>query len=50
MAKQEIIWPYEVTSALDLNAADTYDPTNLDLKLEWVGARTDEDGAPSTTA
>lgn len=44
MPKQEIIYPYEITNAVSLAALGTYDPTNLDLKLEWAPERVDDDG------
>jgi hypothetical protein len=44
MPKQETIYPYEVTKAIDLTALATSDPTNGDIKLEWSAARVEDDG------
>lgn len=45
MPKQDVIYPYEVTSVVHLTAVGTYDPTNADLRLKWTGGHIDEDGA-----
>lgn len=45
MPKQETIYPYEVTKAVDLTALETSDPTNADIKLEWSAARVEDDGS-----
>ncbi len=45
MPKQETIYPYEVTTAVDLMALGTSDPTNPDLQLEWSPGHVDDDGA-----
>jgi hypothetical protein len=45
MPKHETIYPYEVTTAIDLTALGTSDPTNPDLQLEWSSERVDDDGA-----
>lgn len=44
MAKQEIIYPFEVTHAVELKALETYDPTNSGLELKWSEERVEEDG------
>jgi hypothetical protein len=45
MPKQETIYPYEVTNAVDLSALETSDPTNPDIKFEWSAARVEDDGS-----
>jgi hypothetical protein len=45
MPKREIIYPYEITTAINLTALGTVDPTNPDLRLEWGSERVEDDGA-----
>lgn len=44
MPRRDVIYPFEVTTGIDLVPSGTFDPTNRELQLEWA-ERVDNEGA-----